>query len=268
MGSKRARQVAFVYRAQRLMLAPRMIPCLDVDGGRVVKGVKFQNLRDAGDPVTRSADYEGQGADEIVLLDVSATSEGRSNNLEMVARVRQAISIPLTVGGGIRSVDDARRLLEAGADRVGINTAAVDRPDLISEMSQLFGAQCVVVSVDAASDQTGWHVMVNGGKTATGLNAVEWCGRAAKLGAGEILLTSWDRDGTGDGYDLGLIRETSRALTIPLIASGGANSSQDMIEAIDAGASAVLVASILHDSRTTVAHIKSDLAAAGIPVRP
>jgi imidazole glycerol-phosphate synthase subunit HisF len=250
------------------MLARRVIPCLDIDDGRVVKGVRFQGLRDAGDPVESARAYEEQGADEIVLLDVSATPEGRANNFGVVAAVRDVLSIPLTVGGGVREIADAGRLLDVGADKVGINTAAVDRPELITEMSDRFGAQCTVVAVDAAAAAESWEVVVRSGKVRTGRDAVDWCTEAAKRGAGEILLTSWDRDGTGEGYDLGLISRVTAAVNVPVIASGGASSHQHMSAAISAGASAALVASILHDGLTTVAGLKTGLAEAGIWVRP
>jgi imidazoleglycerol phosphate synthase cyclase subunit len=250
------------------MLAKRVIPCLDIDGGRVVKGVRFSGLRDAGDPVTSAAAYEAQGADELILLDVSATPQGRANNLELVTAVRQALSIPLTVGGGVRRTDDVARLLDAGADRVGINTAAVERPVLISEVSARFGAQCTVVAVDAAARRGGWEVVVRSGETRTGLDAAEWCRKAAAMGAGELLLTSWDRDGTGAGFDLDLVSQVTSAVTVPVIASGGAAGPAHMVDAFRAGASAALAASILHDGVTTVGLLKSDLLAAGIRVRP
>ena len=250
------------------MLAQRVIPCLDIDDGRVVKGVRFQGLRDAGDPVESARAYADQGGDEIVLLDVSATPEGRANNLGVVAAVREVLSIPLTVGGGVREIADAARLLDAGADKVGINTAAVERPQLITELSDRFGAQCTVVAVDAAAAGASWEVIVKSGELRTGRDAVDWCIEAAKRGAGEILLTSWDRDGTGEGYDLGLISRVSDAINVPVIASGGAQSHQHMAAAISAGASAALVASILHDGLTTVASLKTGLAEAGIWVRP
>lgn len=249
------------------MLANRVVPCLDIDDGRVVKGVRFQGLRDAGDPVEAASAYETQGADEIVLLDVSATPDGRSNNLSVVADVRDVMSIPLTVGGGVRSADDAARLLEAGADKVGVNTAAVARPELIGEMSARFGAQCTVVAVDAARTDDGWEVVVRSGRHRTGVGVVEWCRKAAAIGAGEILLTSWDRDGTGDGYDLDLVSEVVAAVGVPVIASGGASGSAHMIEAYRAGASAALIASILHDGDTTVDALKRDISAAGVKVR-
>lgn len=251
-----------------LMLANRIVPCLDIDDGRVVKGVRFQGLRDAGDPVECAESYEEQGADEIVLLDVSATPEGRSNNLKVVDAVRQVLSIPLTVGGGVRRVEDARRLLEAGADKVGVNTAAVARPSLVTEMMERFGAQCTVVAVDAATSANGWEVVVRSGSERTGIEAVEWCAEAVARGAGEILLTSWDRDGTGEGYDIELIRAVARAVTVPVIASGGASGSGHMVEAFRAGASAALIASILHDGNTTVGELKESIASAGIRVRP
>lgn len=250
------------------MLAPRVIPCLDIDDGRVVKGVKFQGMRDAGDPVNTSVLYEEQGADEIVLLDVSATPQGRANNIEVVAAIRRRLSIPMTVGGGVRAVSDASRLLDAGADRIGVNTAAVARPELIRELSLEFGAQCVVIAVDAQSLNSTWQVVVRSGTTPTGKDVAEWCKTAASLGAGEILLTSWDRDGTGDGYEVDLIREVAANVRVPIVASGGAASVQHMIEAFDAGASAVLAASILHNGTTTVAEIKAGLIAAGLEVRP
>jgi cyclase len=250
------------------MLANRVIPCLDIDDGRVVKGVRFQGLRDAGDPVECAASYEEQGADEIVLLDVSATPEGRSNNLKVVDAVRQVLSIPLTVGGGVRRVEDAARLLEAGADKVGANTAAVSRPELLTEMQELFGAQCTVVAVDAAGGEAGWEVVVRSGKDRTGIDAIQWCREAVARGAGEILLTSWDRDGTGEGYDIGLLSAVTGTVGVPVIASGGASGYEHMVAAYRAGASAALIASILHDGVTTVARLKQGIAAAGIRVRP
>jgi cyclase len=250
------------------MLANRVIPCLDIDDGRVVKGVRFQGLRDAGDPVACAAAYESQGADEIVLLDVSATPEGRDHNLTVVRTVREALSIPLTVGGGVRTAGDAATLLRAGADKVAVNTAAVERPDLITEMRHRFGAQCTVVAVDAARRTDGWEVVVRSGKDRTGIDAVEWCRKAVAAGAGEILLTSWDRDGTGDGYDTELLLQTTTTVNVPVIASGGAAGVGHMVEAFEAGASAALVASILHDGVTTVGELKAGIVAAGIMVRP
>jgi imidazoleglycerol phosphate synthase cyclase subunit len=250
------------------MLAARVIPCLDIKDGRVVKGVRFQQLRDAGDPVENAVAYEEQGADEIVLLDVSATPEGRGHAVETVRAVRSVLSIPLTVGGGVRSETDAGRLLDAGADKVGVNTAAVKRPDLIADIAQRFGSQCTVLAVDAARNPTGWEVVVRSGADRTGLDVVEWCRKAAAFGAGEILLTSWDRDGTRDGYDIELIVAVAGAVTVPVIASGGAARSEHLVAALQAGASAALVASILHDGDTTVADLKLELDRAGIAVRP
>lgn len=250
------------------MLARRVVPCLDMDNGRVVKGVNFQGLRDAGDPVASSVEYEMQGADEIVVLDVSATPQGRASSVETVAAIRQRLSIPLTVGGGVRSAADSARLLDAGADRIGVNTAAVARPELIGELADEFGAQCVVLAVDAKSLDGGWQVVVRSGQVETGLGVIEWCEAAERLGAGEILLTSWDRDGTGNGYDLELIGKVAAAVDIPIVASGGASSVEHMVDALAAGASAVLAASIFHDKIITIAEIKLGLAAAGVEVRP
>ena len=251
-----------------MTLAARVVPCLDIKDGRVVKGVRFQGLRDAGDPVECAALYEAQGADEIVLLDVSATPEGRGHALDTVRRVRAVLSIPLTVGGGVRGADDAGTLLEAGADKVGVNTAAVTRPALVTEIAERFGAQCTVLAVDAAAAGLGWEVVVESGRRRTGIDVVDWCEKATAMGAGEILLTSWDRDGTGEGYDLDLVGAVSSAVTVPVIASGGADTARHLIEALQAGASAALVASILHDGETTVAELKRELASAGILVRP
>lgn len=251
------------------MLAPRLIPCLDIKDGRVVKGVRFQNLRDAGDPVYQASIYQDQGADEIVILDISATPEGRGHAVETTSKVRQVLSIPLTVGGGVREVDDVALLLEAGADKVAVNTAAVERPELLSELAAQFGSQCTVVAVDAAERaRVGWEVVVNGGRTRTGLDVEGWVDSAVALGAGEILLTSWDRDGTRSGYDLDLIAAVTSAVSVPVIASGGADSSRHLCEALLHGASAVLIASILHDGETTVATLKRELLTTGQEVRP
>lgn len=251
-----------------MSLAVRVIPCLDVDAGRVVKGIRFSEMRDVGDPVESAVVYEEQGADELVLLDVSATPEGRENNLATVAEVREVLSIPLTVGGGVRSVGDARSLLEAGADKVGVNTAAVERPELVTEMAEVFGVQCTVLAVDAARAGDGWEVVTRSGRNRTGIDIVEWCRKGETLGAGEILLTSWDRDGTGDGYDLELLEAVASAVRVPVIASGGAREPGHLVEGVRAGASAVLVASILHDGVTTVRELKRHLAVVGVEVRP
>ena len=252
------------------MLTKRIIPCLDVRDGRIVKGVQFQNLRDAGDPAERAALYERDGADEIVILDVSATAERRGTALETVAAVRAALSIPLTVGGGVRKLDDAAALLEAGADKVGINTAAVDRPEILRELAERVGVQCVVLAIDAArrTGGEGWEVVVRAGTERTGIDAVEWARRAEALGAGEILLTSWDRDGSRRGYDTELLQAVTGQVSVPVIASGGASSSAHMADAFEAGAQAVLAASIFHDSDETVASVKRDLATRGIEIRP
>ena len=251
------------------MVKLRIIPCLDVRDGRVVKGVRFQGLRDAGDPAALAAAYAADGADELCLLDVSATREGRASAIETVRVVREAIGIPLTVGGGVRGVDDAARLLDAGADKVAMNTAALERPELISEVRDRLGAQCTVLSLAAArvSGAGGWEVVVAGGTRRTGRDALEWATEAVARGAGEVLATSWDRDGTGEGYDLDLLRALSSAVPAPLIASGGARTAADMGAAIDAGASAVLAASIFHDGVTTVDRIKRALGRSGRAVR-
>jgi imidazole glycerol-phosphate synthase subunit HisF len=309
-----ARISSLVTRDSFLALPPRVIPCLDVRDGRVVKGVKFQNLRDAGDPAELAAAYAAQGADELVVLDVSATAEGRRAALATVARVRKAMNIPLTVGGGVKSEDDAAALLEAGADKIGVNTAAVERPEILSHLAERFGCQCVVLAVDArrrvagtgprgevgaagirhsasgirreaggtndggsASSArpstlglehvSGWEVVTRAGTRGTGIDAVEWARRAVGLGAGEILLTSWDRDGTGHGYDLELTRAIAEAASVPVIASGGAASPEHLVEALTHGASAVLAASIFHDGVWTVGGVKRRLAELGVTVR-
>ncbi len=259
------------------MIAPRILPCLDVRDGRVVKGVRFQTLRDAGDPVELARFYESSGADEIVLLDVSATPEGRGHALETVRAVRAVLGIPLLVGGGVRVLADAEALLEAGADRVAVGTAAVRRPALLRELAARFGSQAVVLSLDAASrnpewdverSDTGWDVVIESGRTRAGLDALDWAVRAADLGAGEILLTSWDRDGTRSGYDLELIRAVSTRVSVPVVASGGADGVDDLVAALTTGASAVLAASILHSRETSVAALKRALAARGWELRP
>lgn len=246
---------------------PRIVPCLDVHAGRVVKGVQFQALRDAGDPVELAQLYADQGADELVLLDVSATPEGREHGLTTVQAVRRRLPIPLTVGGGVRSLEDAQALLEAGADKVAVNTAAVSRPALLAEMASEFGRQCTVLALDAARGADGWRVVVRSGRDRLDLDVVEWAQAAVDAGAGEILLTSWDRDGTGAGYDLDLLQAVCGAVAVPVIASGGAESAEHMARALLAGADAVLAASILHDGHTTVSAIKRRLAALGMEVR-
>ncbi len=247
------------------MLLPRVIPCLDVRDGRVVKGIQFQGLRDAGDPVELAAAYADQGADELVILDVSATPEGRGHALEVVRAVRKVLPLPLTVGGGVREVADAEALLEAGADKVATNTAAVERPDLLDELAGCFGCQCTVLALDAASDNGGWEVVVRSGRDRTGMDAIEWAEEAVSRGAGEILLTSWDRDGTGSGYDLELLATMRAAVPVPIIASGGADGPRHMVEALTAGADAVLAATIF--GHTTVADLKAELAELGVEVR-
>lgn len=250
------------------MLAIRIIPCLDVRGGRVVKGVKFQGLRDAGSPPELAARYEEEGADEIVLLDVSATPEARGTKVDTVRQVRRALSIPLTVGGGIRTDGDAGALLEAGADKVSVNTAAVERPALIDELATRFGSQCTVLAVDAAlSDDGRWEIVVLSGGRRTGIDAVDWAGEAVDRGAGEILLTSWDRDGTRSGYELELVTRVSDRVNVPVIASGGADSREHLIEAVRAGADAVLAASIFHYEEITIRDVKEAMAEAGLEVR-
>jgi len=251
------------------MLKVRIVPCLDFTAGRVVKGVKFQGLRDAGDPVERASAYQEQGADELVMLDVSATVDDRAHAAETIEAVREVLRIPLTVGGGVRTIDDARRLLDAGADKVSVNTAAVERPALISEMHDLFGAQCTILAIDAAGrqDAEGWEIVVRSGRDRTGSDAVAWAAEAERLGCGEVLLTSWDRDGTRSGYDTELLSAVANAVRVPIIASGGADSARHMAEAAEAGADALLAASIFHDGDTTVEDVKKDLMARGLPVR-
>jgi imidazoleglycerol phosphate synthase cyclase subunit len=245
----------------------RVIPCLDVHAGRVVKGIQFQALRDAGDPVELAGLYAEQGADELVLLDVSATPEGREHAVPTVRAVRKRLPIPLTVGGGVRELADAGALLEAGADKVAVNTAAVSRPELLGEMAREFGRQCTVLALDAAREGEGWRVVVRSGRERLDLDVVEWARAAVAAGAGEILLTSWDRDGTGEGYDLELLEAVCGAVGVPVIASGGAESAEHMAQALLAGADAVLAASILHDGHTTVSAIKRRLATLGMEVR-
>ncbi len=251
------------------MLTKRIIPCLDVKDGRVVKGTKFLSLRDAGDPVECAVAYNDQGADELVFLDITASSDMRKTMVDVVARTAEKCFMPLTVGGGIRTVPDMREMLLAGADKVGINTAAVQTPDLINASSDAFGRQCIVVAIDAKrNDQDSWTVYTHGGRTPTPLDAVEWAIDVANRGAGEILLTSMDSDGTKAGYDIALNRAISEAVNIPVIASGGAGNLDHMVEVLQAGkADAVLAASIFHFGEYTVADVKKHLAAHGLPVR-
>ena len=252
------------------MKTVRVIPCLDVDAGRVVKGVNFVSLRDAGDPVELAAQYDAQGADEIIFLDITASSDNRETIVDLAERAAEQVFIPFTIGGGIRSVDDARLLLRAGADKVSVNSAAVERPELITELADFFGSQCVVVAVDAKSnnDET-WNVYVKGGREDTGLDAVTWSTEVALRGAGEILLTSMDGDGTRSGYDLELTRSVGDAVTVPVIASGGVGSLQHLIDgAIDGRADALLAASIFHFGKHTVSEAKHALLQAGVAVRP
>lgn len=246
----------------------RVIPCLDVDRGRVVKGVEFLDLRDAGDPVELASRYDAAGADELVFLDITATSDRRETVVDLARRTADDVFVPFTIGGGIRSVADAQAVLDAGADKVSINSAALARPGLIDELAANFGTQCVVLAIDAkARDSEGWEAYVAGGRTATGRNAVAWAREGTERGAGEILLTSMDRDGTNAGYDLRLTAAVAGAVEVPVIASGGAGELEHLTEALQAGADAVLCASILHFGRHTVGEIKAHLAAAGVAVR-
>jgi cyclase len=251
----------------------RVIPCLDVDRGRVVKGVGFLDLRDAGDPVELAARYDAAGADELVFLDITATSDKRETVVELARQAADELFIPFTIGGGIRSVADAQAVLDAGADKVSVNSAALERPELIDELARTFGAQCVVLAIDAkqtdpAAVHPAWEAYLAGGRTPTGRDAVEWAREAEARGAGEILLTSMDRDGTNAGYDLPLTRAVAHAVGVPVIASGGAGRLEDLAEAVQAGADAVLLASILHYGHHTVSEIKRFLADGGIAVRP
>ena len=255
-------------------VATRVIPCLDVDGGRVVKGVNFENLRDAGDPVELAAAYDAEGADELTFLDVTASSSGRATMLEVVRRTAEQVFIPLTVGGGVRSVADVDVLLRAGADKVAVNTAAIARPELLSELSRQFGSQCIVLSVDARTvaegaqpTTSGWEVTTHGGRRGTGLDAIEWASRGAELGVGEILLNSMDFDGTKAGFDLKMLRAVRGAVSVPVIASGGAGQVRDFAPAVLAGADAVLAASVFHFRELTIGQVKAAMAAEGIVVR-
>jgi cyclase len=251
------------------MLTRRIIPCLDMQGGRVVKGVRFANLRDAGDPVALAAFYSAEGADEIVFLDIAASAEERGTLEEAVRATAEGVSIPLTVGGGVRAVEDVRRLLLAGADKVAVNTAAVRQPDLVTAAAERFGSQCIVVAIDAKRVARGrWEVYTHGGRRPSGVDAVEWARRAAELGAGEILLTSIDRDGTRDGFDLELTRAVAEAVSVPVIASGGAGSVAHIYQVLTAGgADAALAASVFHDGDLRIGQVKRALAAWGVPVR-
>lgn len=255
-------------------VAVRVIPCLDVDAGRVVKGVNFENLRDAGDPVELAAVYDTEGADELCFLDVTASSSGRATMLDVVRRTAEQVFIPLTVGGGVRSVADVDALLRAGADKVSVNTAAIARPDLLAELSRQFGSQCIVLSVDArtvpsgsAPTLSGWEVTTHGGRRGTGIDAVEWARRGAELGVGEILLNSMDADGTKAGFDLPMLQAVRAAVSVPVIASGGAGSAADFAPAVAAGADAVLAASVFHFRELTIGEVKAAMAAEGITVR-
>jgi cyclase len=251
-------------------LAVRVIPCLDVDAGRVVKGVNFRDLRDAGDPVELARTYDAEGADELTFLDISASHEGRATTLEIVSRTAEEVFIPLTVGGGVSGVDDVDRLLRAGADKVAVNTAAIHRPELVAEIADRFGNQVLVLSLDARrapGTDSGFEVTTHGGRKASGLDAIAWATRAAELGAGEILLNAMDADGTQSGFDLDLVRLVRAAVTIPVIASGGAGSAADFPPAVDAGADAVLAATVFHFQTVTIREVKAALADAGHPVR-
>jgi cyclase len=252
------------------MLARRIIPCLDVKDGRVVKGINFLSLRDAGDPVEQAAAYDAQGADEVCYLDISASPEGRSTLLDVVARTADQVFAPLTVGGGVRTVEDAERLLDAGADKIAINTAAIRNPALVAAAAERFGSQAIVVAIDAKrapGSPSRWEVYSHGGRTPEGLDALAWCRRVAELGAGEILLTSMDRDGTGKGYDVELLRAVASSVSIPLIASGGVGVLDHLADGLEAGADAVLAASIFHFGQHTVGEAKAFLAGRGIEIR-
>ncbi|WP_067462796.1 imidazole glycerol phosphate synthase subunit HisF [Actinomadura macra] len=253
-----------------MSVAVRVIPCLDVDAGRVVKGVNFQNLRDAGDPVELARRYDAEGADELTFLDITASSADRSTTYEVVRRTAEQVFIPLTVGGGVRTVDDVDRLLRAGADKVSINTAAIARPEFLREAAHRFGSQCVVLSVDARRAETtasGFEVTTHGGREGTGIDAVEWARRGQELGVGEILLNSMDADGTKAGFDLEMLGRVRETVTVPVIASGGAGDLAHFAPAVDAGADAVLAASVFHFGELTIAEVKAALGAAGHPVR-
>jgi imidazole glycerol-phosphate synthase subunit HisF len=246
----------------------RIIPCMDVDGGRVVKGTRFIDIRDAGDPVELAAHYDATGADELVFLDITATSDKRATVVELARRAADEVFVPFTIGGGVREVADAQAVLDAGADKVSVNSAAVARPELIAEMADVFGAQCVVLAIDAKRREDGFEVYVAGGRTATGRDAVAWAREGVERGAGEILLTSMDRDGTQDGYDLELVKAISEAVDVPVIASGGAGEPAHLVAGLEAGADAVLCASIFHYGRYTIPQVRQALSRAGVPMRP
>ena len=265
---------ASLSEERTLTVAVRVIPCLDVDGGRVVKGIHFTGLRDAGDPVEMARVYDAEGADELTFLDITASSAGRETTYDVVRRTAEQVFIPLTVGGGVRSAADVDALLRAGADKVGMNTAAVARPELLLQAAERFGSQCVVLSVDARRVRpgdpptpSGFEVTTHGGRRGTGIDAVEWAARAQDLGAGEILLNSMDADGTRAGYDLAMVRAVRAAVTVPLIASGGAGTLADFVPAVEAGADAVLAASVFHFGQLRIGEVKDALRAGGVPVR-
>jgi cyclase len=246
----------------------RIIPCMDVDGGRVVKGTRFIDIRDAGDPVELAAHYDATGADELVFLDITATSDKRATVVELARRAADELFVPFTIGGGVREVVDAQAVLDAGADKVAVNSAAVGRPELLGEMADVFGAQCVVLAIDAKRGDGAFEVYVAGGRTPTGRDAVAWAREGVERGAGEILLTSMDRDGTKDGYDLGLVRAIAEAVDVPVIASGGVGGPEHMIAGFAAGADAALAASIFHYGEYTIPQVRAALREAGVPMRP
>ncbi|OIJ25899.1 imidazole glycerol phosphate synthase subunit HisF [Nocardioides luteus] len=253
-----------------MSLAVRVIPCLDVDAGRVVKGINFKELRDAGDPVELAATYDKEGADELTFLDISASHEGRATTLEIVTRTAEQVFIPLTVGGGIRSVEDVDRMLRAGADKIAVNTAAIVRPELIAEIADRFGNQVLVLSVDARrapGTDSGFEVTTHGGRKSAGIDAIEWAAKAVELGAGEILLNAMDADGTEDGFDIDLIKAVRSEVTVPVIASGGAGKAEHFPPAVEAGADAVLAATIFHFGKVRIGEVKQALSGAGAPVR-
>jgi imidazole glycerol-phosphate synthase subunit HisF len=246
----------------------RIIPCMDVDAGRVVKGTRFIDIRDAGDPVELAAHYDATGADELIFLDITATSDKRSTVVDLARRAADEVFVPFTIGGGVREVADAQGVLDAGADKVAVNSAAVARPELVSELADVFGTQCVVLAIDAKRRGDGFEVYVAGGRTATGRDAIAWAREGAERGAGEIMLTSMDRDGTKDGYDLELTRAIAEAVEIPVIASGGAGEPAHLVDGLNAGADAVLCASIFHYGEYTIPEVRTALVSAGVPMRP